>query len=307
MVGRMAMVLRFVENLRYKFGNKTDTYKRLLEENDIDGEILWEMTTTKLEKVGIASLGHREFLYTKILELKRLAGPLRGPTKMEFEAAMRAQSKPSANPPKRIETPQHQHVGSQGAAAQEFRWKSIDKISWDQDGERNVNIYITLDGVGTVQKDDLKVRIGAQSLDVKIRSKRLHDLPRTFLLIIHTMFTLDLNGSNYLYELSDLYRAIATEESFWRVKKDMIQLKLQKKVDEFWPSLKSNTMEANMLQGIKDKKRQTDDEILQVMRCMYEEGDDSIKQTIAKAWAYASDNMSGRKEMPMQFPGIPHF
>ena len=60
---------------------------------------------------------------------------------------------------------------------------------------------------------------------------------------------------------------------FWRVKRDMIQLKLQKKVDEFWPSLylcngvlcaiaevrsrKANPMEANMIQGIKDKKYNT--------------------------------------------------
>ena len=60
----------FLEASRPKFGDKCDLYKRLVLENDIDGEVLVEMSDQHLQSLGIASFGHRHLI------LKRVQGLL---------------------------------------------------------------------------------------------------------------------------------------------------------------------------------------------------------------------------------------
>ena len=63
-------VQEFLENLRGKFGLKTDIYRQIFSDNDIDGKILIGLTLQKLESLGIRSLGHREYLVEAIQDLK---------------------------------------------------------------------------------------------------------------------------------------------------------------------------------------------------------------------------------------------
>jgi hypothetical protein len=59
--------VRFFEGGRAKFGHeRCDLYKRLVMENDIDGELLSEITDSQLQEIGIASFGHRHFILKRI-------------------------------------------------------------------------------------------------------------------------------------------------------------------------------------------------------------------------------------------------
>ena len=59
-------VAGFLEASRPKFGEKCDLYKRLVVENDIDGEVLVEMSDLHLQSLGIVSFGHRHLILKKV-------------------------------------------------------------------------------------------------------------------------------------------------------------------------------------------------------------------------------------------------
>ena len=115
-------VQEFLETLRPKFGLKTDIYRQIFSDNDVDGAILLGLNLQKLESIGIRSLGHREYLFEEIQSIKVVSfqrpaanqsagsdeprqaqiGLMRGPRPGDFEAAMAAQNAPSAHPPVKI-------------------------------------------------------------------------------------------------------------------------------------------------------------------------------------------------------------
>jgi hypothetical protein len=63
-------VQEFLESLRPKFGIKTDIYRQIFTDNDIDGNILLGLNLQKLESLGIRSLGHREYLFDAIQNIR---------------------------------------------------------------------------------------------------------------------------------------------------------------------------------------------------------------------------------------------
>uniref|UniRef100_A0A7S0ESI0 Protein kinase domain-containing protein n=1 Tax=Hanusia phi TaxID=3032 RepID=A0A7S0ESI0_9CRYP len=72
-------VINFIESGRRKFGDRTDAYKQLIIENDVDGELLVDMTDDQLVRLGIASFGHRHFILKRIQTMtggaKNMASP----------------------------------------------------------------------------------------------------------------------------------------------------------------------------------------------------------------------------------------
>eukprot|EP00291_Cryptomonas_curvata_P019788 CAMPEP_0172156156 /NCGR_PEP_ID=MMETSP1050-20130122/3032_1 /TAXON_ID=233186 /ORGANISM="Cryptomonas curvata, Strain CCAP979/52" /LENGTH=484 /DNA_ID=CAMNT_0012825149 /DNA_START=314 /DNA_END=1764 /DNA_ORIENTATION=- len=63
-------VLDFLETCRSKFGSKVDSYRQMVIENDVDGEILMEMTDENLSALGISSFGHRHYILKRIQALQ---------------------------------------------------------------------------------------------------------------------------------------------------------------------------------------------------------------------------------------------
>eukprot|EP00286_Rhodomonas_abbreviata_P026118 CAMPEP_0181297504 /NCGR_PEP_ID=MMETSP1101-20121128/5275_1 /TAXON_ID=46948 /ORGANISM="Rhodomonas abbreviata, Strain Caron Lab Isolate" /LENGTH=1295 /DNA_ID=CAMNT_0023402445 /DNA_START=231 /DNA_END=4118 /DNA_ORIENTATION=+ len=66
--------IEFIESCRSKFGDRCDHYKSVIADNDVDGELLMDMTEDQLQKLGILSYGHRHHIMKRIIALRGQAG-----------------------------------------------------------------------------------------------------------------------------------------------------------------------------------------------------------------------------------------
>mmetsp|Transcript_34069 Transcript_34069/g.90050 ORF Transcript_34069/g.90050 Transcript_34069/m.90050 type:complete len:122 (-) Transcript_34069:11-376(-) len=86
-------VLDFFETCRPKFGSKVDSYRQMVIENDVDGEILMEMSDENLAALGIASFGHRHYI------IKRMQALTGGPPMLGVAAAFSSGSSTCSSSP----------------------------------------------------------------------------------------------------------------------------------------------------------------------------------------------------------------
>mmetsp|Transcript_25344 Transcript_25344/g.63936 ORF Transcript_25344/g.63936 Transcript_25344/m.63936 type:complete len:1095 (+) Transcript_25344:103-3387(+) len=62
-------VCLWLEGCRGKLGAKTDVYVQLIQEGDVDGEVLVDITDQGLTQLGVVSFGHRHYLLKSIQQL----------------------------------------------------------------------------------------------------------------------------------------------------------------------------------------------------------------------------------------------
>lgn len=153
----------------------------------------------------------------------------------------------------------------------------IEDFAWDQ-GEYNsptVSIFIELEGVGSV-KDKVKTSFTKNSFDVKVTG---------------------LKGKNYRLIKDNLDKDIVPDQSKCIVKNNKIVLKLRKVKGEYsyehWTSLTSKTKKTDKDGAKKDPMGG----IMDMMKDMYDEGDDNMKKVIGEAML-----KSQRGEKPDQPP-----
>ncbi|OII74363.1 uncharacterized protein cubi_01207 [Cryptosporidium ubiquitum] len=157
-------------------------------------------------------------------------------------------------------------------------YTSITKYSWDQ-SDKNVKIYIDLVGVQN-KPECIDVKYGSDNVEMYIKN---------------------LDNKFYSFTVK-LHDSISTEECSHKVKKDMIVITLKKtNTSSRWPRLsyKDSPLKKSSASpdvgagmgnfgdmggaGMKDPMAGIQD----LMKKMYEEGDDEMKRTIAKAWTEA--------------------
>jgi calcyclin binding protein len=139
----------------------------------------------------------------------------------------------------------------------------IENFAWDQ-GEYNsptVTVYVELDGVGAV-KDSVQCDFTASSFDLKIY---------------------DLNNANYRLIKDNLDKDIIPEKSKFIVKRDKVILKLAKVKGEYsydhWTALTSKKSK----EAKEAKKKDPMGGIMDMMKDMYEDGDENMKKIIGEA------------------------
>lgn len=156
----------------------------------------------------------------------------------------------------------------------------ITKYSWDQ-SDKLVKIYIDLPGVQE-NPGCVDVKYGKDNIEMYVRN---------------------LDNKFYSFTVK-LHSSISSEECSHKAKKDMIVISLKKANDlSKWPRLShkdsplkkpstGSEVSANMnnfadmgTSGMKDPMAGIQD----LMKKMYEEGDDEMKRTIAKAWTEAQN------------------
>nr|GMD86612.1 calcyclin-binding protein-like [Ipomoea batatas] len=148
-------------------------------------------------------------------------------------------------------------------------YSTVASFSWDQDNDK-VKIYISLEGV---DQEKMETDFKPTSVDVKFH---------------------DVQGKNYRFSLSKLNKEIVPEKCKVMVKPTRVTFTLPKaskgnwldllyKEDKFKPSVEK---EKDPMAGIMD-----------LMKNMYDEGDEEMKRTIAKAW---SDARSGKSADPLK-------
>jgi len=166
---------------------------------------------------------------------------------------------------------------SAGAAAESshLQYMPIDKFAWDQ-GEYNtrwLTIYITsgIDGVGEV-KDSVSCDFGSRSFDLKIH---------------------DLNGKSYRMLKNRLDEDIDVNKSKFVVKKNAVHIKLHKtKGDESYASYKT-WMNLESKKSKEQEAKSKDDPtagIMDLMKDMYDDGDDNMKKAIGEAMLKSKEN-----------------
>lgn len=147
----------------------------------------------------------------------------------------------------------------------------LNNYGWDQT-LTTVKIYITLKDVHQLPKDAIICNFTDKSLDLRV---------------------LGLDNKNYNLTINNLCAEIDTEKSSFKVKTDMIVMLLAKKVAKDWSHI------TLVEKRIKDAKSSSVPELgedsdpgaslMNLMKKMYQDGDDEMKKTIAKAWTESQE------------------
>merc|ERR1711972_519458 len=136
-------------------------------------------------------------------------------------------------------------------------YKPIKSFGWDGSSAKTAKIYVNLKGVGTHDTSKVFSKFESRSLEVKVE---------------------DFNNANYVFSVVGLAADILTEQCSVKPKGDDLIVTLKKKEEA------------------EEKKADNDDpsaSIMNMMKKMYDEGDDEMKRTIAKAWTESRDRQSG--------------
>jgi len=157
----------------------------------------------------------------------------------------------------------------------------INDFAWDQGdhGSSTVTVYVDLEGVGSV-KDNVKCDFTKDSFDLTVHG---------------------LNGKSYRLLKDNLDKDIVPESSKVVVKKDKLVIKLAKKKGEYsfehWSALTSKKS--------KEKKEATKKDpmggIMDMMKDMYDDGDENMKKVIGEAMMKAQ---RGEKSDPSDMGGM---
>ncbi|XP_066309942.1 uncharacterized protein [Miscanthus floridulus] len=156
------------------------------------------------------------------------------------------------------------------AARPILSYVTLGSFSWDQDNEK-IKIYVSLEGV---EQEKVETTFKPTSVDVKFH---------------------DVKGKNYRCAIPKLNKEIVPEKCKVVVKPTKVIVTLFKASKGNWLDLhfKEDKVKPSM-----DKEKDPMSGIMDLMKNMYEEGDEDMKRTIAKAWSDArsgktTDSLSG--------------
>ncbi|TKY59009.1 Calcyclin-binding protein [Spatholobus suberectus] len=192
--------------------------------------------------------------------LSLLSSEIRNLEKLSSEA--QAPSAQASQIPAPIST------GTRVAPSPALQYATLASFSWDQDNDK-VKIYVSMEGI---DENKIESEFKPMSFDVKFH---------------------DIQGKNYRCAISKLHKEIVPDKSKVVVKPKRVIITLVKASKGNWLDLhfKEDKLKPNV-----DKAKDPMAGIMDMMKNMYEEGDDEMKKTIAKAW---TDARSGKTADPL--------
>lgn len=146
----------------------------------------------------------------------------------------------------------------------------ITSYAWDQ-SSKFVKIYITLPEVETLPEGNVSSKFTSSSLELKV---------------------LGLKGKNYQFQMVNLLHPIVPESSSVKVKTGKLSILLNKSKEENWSCLTVAENKNTKQQPKLDDNKDPGEGIMDLMRKMYDEGDDEMKRTIAKAWTESREKQN---------------
>ncbi|CAN6882135.1 unnamed protein product, partial [Brassica oleracea] len=176
------------------------------------------------------------------------------------ESASVSNAKPEVEPA--VPVPVSSSVKPVSPAA---NYATLGTFSWDQDNEK-VKVYISLEGV---DEDKVEAEFKPMSLDVKIH---------------------DLQGKNYRCAIPKLHKEIVPEKCKVLVKPKRIVVTMFKSSRGNWMDIhyKEDKIKPSL-----EKEKDPMAGIMDMMKNMYEGGDEEMKKAIAKAWTDARSGKAG--------------
>ncbi|XP_060053886.1 calcyclin-binding protein isoform X2 [Erinaceus europaeus] len=148
----------------------------------------------------------------------------------------------------------------------------ISNYGWDQ-SDKFVKIYITLTGVHQVPHENVQVHFTERSFDLLVKS---------------------LNGKNYSMIVNNLLKPISVEGSSKKVKTDTVLILCKKKVENTrWDYLTQVEKECKEKEKPSyDTETDPSEGLMNVLKKIYEDGDDDMKRTINKAWVESREKQA---------------
>jgi calcyclin binding protein len=144
-------------------------------------------------------------------------------------------------------------------------YTSIDKFAFDAGGynEKFVTLYLPLPGVGSLPKDNIHCTFDKDKLDVTV---------------------IELNGKNYRLKKDNLEHDIVPDKSKYIIKADKVIIKLHKIKGEYgsydyWSKLSDPKGRSK---SSKSNKSDPTASITEMMKEMYESGDDNMRKIIGE-------------------------
>jgi len=161
---------------------------------------------------------------------------------------------------------------------------TITNYSFDQEG-KSVKVYLFLQEIENVPKENIIFETKSDSFDLKI---------------------LNYKGKNHRFTIKKLCNTIEPAASKFIHKNGKIVLTLKKEKSDHWDQLAYKDKPFNA-DGKKEKPQQEDPNaaMMNMMKKLYEEGDDDMKRTIAQSWTKAQDEKKTTgKVTEEQMPGF---
>lgn len=184
-------------------------------------------------------------------------------------AAVSAPSQQTSPPVPTVSTQNPVLSAPKAVSSSLLNYVPLSSFSWDQDNDQ-LKIYIPLEGV---DHEKVEADFKPMSFDIKLH---------------------DVQGKNYRCAVPKLNKEVVPEKCKFIVKPKRVVVMLAKAAKGNWLDLhfKEDKLKPNL-----DKERDPMAGIMDLMKNMYEEGDEEMKKTIAKAW---TDARSGKAADPLQ-------
>lgn len=156
----------------------------------------------------------------------------------------------------------------------------ITNYAWDQ-SDKFVKIFVTLKNIHTLPAENVSCNFKNRSMELRVNA---------------------LENRNHLLPIVNLLEEINVEKSYHKVKNDNVIVYLAKsQVGETWSHLTGAEKKVTEKKPPKYEPSATEDpssSIMGLLKSMYDDGDDEMKRTIAKAWASNQDQKSTIPDMP---------
>ncbi|XP_060069755.1 calcyclin-binding protein-like [Ylistrum balloti] len=143
--------------------------------------------------------------------------------------------------------------------------------AWDQ-SDKFMKIYAQLPDVQSLPKDKITCDFTS----------------RSFKLQVH-----ELKNKNHEWHIAHLMEEIVPEESYFKVKTNSVLVMLKKKEVKTWPYVTEREKKAQDNKKPKvDESKDPNDSLMDMLKQMYEDGDDEMKKNISKAWSDSRNKQS---------------
>lgn len=128
-------------------------------------------------------------------------------------------------------------------------------------------------------------------IKIYVQLKSVHQLPNSSIVCKYTEKSMDLyvyglDNKNYHLPINNFCEDIDTEKSYFKVKADMIIVYLSKKSLKNWSHVTGveKKIKETKTPSVPDMGDDPGTSLVNLMKKIYQDGDDEMKKTIAKAW-----------------------
>jgi len=210
-------------------------------------------------------LEHRE---QKVEELAHAVEDTSGPTKeVSVKKTPQKQTLQKKTPQALPQTaPENlpQKIKNVKSGKEKLYWNSIDTYSWDQTDEF-VKVYCGkkyLRGVGLLNKENIQCDFEEEGFILSVR---------------------DLNGKNYKLTMKNLSKDYVPDQSKIWIGKNKVIVKLRKVKEKYGPDNWYDLTSKTKFKPSKTNDKDPTAGLMDMMKKMYDDGDDKMKETIGKA------------------------